>query len=48
MNRVLITGDKGFVGSNIRAALEPDQLRLGETPFVTHYHDWVDPGRKFE
>ena len=30
MNRILITGDKGFVGSHIRAALESDKSRLGQ------------------
>ena len=48
MNRILITGDKGFIGSHIRAALESHQSRLGQEYEVVgleaqgRFCDWYD------
>ena len=41
MNRVLITGDKGFVGSNIRAALEREHEVVG-LEARERFRDWYD------
>ena len=52
MNRILMTGDKGFVGSHIRAALESDKSRPGQEHveftcphfFLRCYADWFCEG----
>ena len=41
MNRILVTGDKGFVGSQIRAALEPGYEVVG-LEAREHFRDWYD------
>ncbi len=41
MNRILMTGDKGFVGSHIRAALEGEHEVVG-LEARERFRDWYD------